>query len=80
LSLLYYEFPQAPRRKKFGKNDFHTLQGTTFHPAFCKHLMQANPAVAGFLDVVYVLDVLVVSATAAAFHFAVAGFPAAPVS
>ncbi len=42
--------------------------------------MQANPAVAGFLDVVYVLDVLVVSATAAAFHFAVAGFPAAPVS
>ncbi len=41
--------------------------------------MQANRAVARFLDVVYVLDVPVVSATAA-FHFAVAGFPAASAS
>jgi hypothetical protein len=31
LSLLHYDFWQVNRRKKFGKNSFHTLQGTMFH-------------------------------------------------
>jgi hypothetical protein len=31
LSLLQYDFPQVNRQKKFGKNGFHTLQGTMFY-------------------------------------------------